>query len=143
MQNAYDDASPNRKIGDTIAEYMLVPALLMRLMFPVMTMLAVFLFLRGHDLPGGGFVAGLTMAVAFIVQYIANGTRFVESHLRLHPMRWIGMGLLFAGLTGIGAWLVAHPFLTSHSSQLEPPWLGTIPRASAPFCDLGGLTLVV
>jgi len=143
IQNAYDDASPNRKIGDTIAEYMLVPALLMRLMFPVMTMLAVFLFLRGHDLPGGGFVAGLTMAVAFIVQYIANGTRFVESHLRLHPMRWIGMGLLFAGLTGIGAWLVAHPFLTSHSSQLELPWLGTIPLASALFFDLGVFTLVV
>jgi multicomponent K+:H+ antiporter subunit A len=143
IQNAYDDARPDRQVGDTVAEYMLVPAVLMRLMFPVMATLAAYLFLRGHDLPGGGFVAGLTMAVAFIVQYMANGTRFVESHLRLHPVRWIGAGLLFAGLTGVGAWLFAHPFLTSHSSHLDLPLLGSVPLASALFFDLGVFTLVV
>lgn len=143
VQNAYDDARPDRRLGDTVAEYLLVPAVLMRLLFPMMLVMALYLFLRGHNLPGGGFVAGLTMAVAFIVQYMANGTRWVESRLRLHPVRWIGLGLLFALLTGIGAWLLAHPFLTSHTRYLELPWLGSIPLASALFFDLGVFSLVV
>lgn len=143
VQNAYDDARPERQLGDTVAEYLLVPAVLMRLLFPMMLVMALYLFLRGHNLPGGGFVAGLTMAVAFIVQYMANGTRWVETRLRLHPVRWIGIGLWFAVLTGLGAWLLAHPFLTSHSRYLELPWLGSLPLASALFFDLGVFSLVV
>ena len=55
---------------------------IMRLMFPAIGVFALYLLLRGHDLPGGGFVAGLTMAVAFILQYMAGGTRWVETRLR-------------------------------------------------------------
>ncbi|MFL5283252.1 MAG: monovalent cation/H+ antiporter subunit A, partial [Rhodopila sp.] len=93
-QNAYDDAHPHRQVGDTIADAMMVPALLMRLLFPVIATVAAFLFLRGHDLPGGGFVAGVTMAVAFILQYMAGGARWVETRLRIRPVRWMGFGLL-------------------------------------------------
>lgn len=143
VQNAYDSARPDRQPGLTLAEYMLVPGVLMRLLFPFMLALALYLFLRGHNLPGGGFVAGLTMAIAFIVQYMANGTRWVESRIRLHPLRWIGLGLVFALLTGIGAWLAAHPFLTSHTRYLELPVLGKVPLASALFFDLGVFSLVV
>ena len=52
---------------------MAIPALMMAMLFPVIGAAAVFLLLRGHDLPGGGFVAGVTMAVAFILQYMARG----------------------------------------------------------------------
>ena len=62
----------------------------MRLLFPVIGTVAVYLLLRGHDLPGGGFVAGLTMAVAIILQYMAGGTSWVEARLRIYPVRWIG-----------------------------------------------------
>ena len=55
--------------------------------------MAVYLFMRGHDLPGGGFVAGLTMSVAFILQYMAGGTRWVEARLTVLPVLWIGLGL--------------------------------------------------
>ena len=96
VQNAFDAAQPQRRNGDTVAEYLLVPAVLMRLLFPLMTLLAVYLFLRGHDLPGGGFVAGLIVAIALILQYMVGGTRWVEARLRLRPIRWIGIGLLLA-----------------------------------------------
>ena len=80
---------------------MAVPALIMGLLFPVIGVAAVFLLLRGHDLPGGGFVAGITMAVAFILQYMARGTIWVEAHLRVLPVRWMGVGLLLAAPLGL------------------------------------------
>ena len=123
-QDAYDDAHPDRQKGDTIADVMAVPALIMRLLFPVIGVVAVFLLLRGHDLPGGGFVAGLTMAVAFILQYMAGGTRWVEARLRILPVRWMGVGLLLAAGTGAAAWLFGRPFLTSYFAYVELPLIG-------------------
>ena len=77
--------TPDRKKGDTIKDAMAVPALIMALLFPVIGVIAVFLLLRGHDLPGGGFVAGVTMAVAFILQYMARGTIWVEARCTSCP----------------------------------------------------------
>ena len=57
-QDSYDDAHPDRLKGDTIKSAMAIPALMMSMLFPVIGAVAVFLLLRGHDLPGGGFVAG-------------------------------------------------------------------------------------
>jgi multicomponent K+:H+ antiporter subunit A len=122
---------------------MAVPALIMGLLFPVIGITAVFLLLRGHDLPGGGFVAGITMAVAFILQYMAFGTRWVEAHLRILPVRWIGAGLLLAALTGLAAWPFARPFLSSYFGYLDLPLVGKTPVASALAFDLGVFALVV
>ena len=114
VQNAFDIDHPDRQMGDTIADYLMVPSVIMRLLFPVIATLAVFLLLRGHDLPGGGFVAGLTMAVGIILQYMAGGATWIETRFRISPVRWMAIGLLFATATGAGAWLVGYPFLTSH-----------------------------
>ncbi len=125
------------------AEDLLVPAIIMRLMFPAMALLAVYLLLRGHNLPGGGFVAGLTLATGVILQYMAGGTRWAESRLAIRPVRWIGVGLLLAAATGLGSWLFAHPFLTSHTAHLHLPLLGELHLPSAFFFDLGVFSLVV
>ncbi len=143
VQDIDDDAHPDRKKGDTVRSAMAVPGLIMRLLFPVIAVVAVYLLLRGHDLPGGGFVAGVTMAVAFILQYMARGTTWVEDRLRILPVRWMATGLLLAGGTGLGAWLFAKPFLTSSFSYLEIPLIGEIPMASALLFDLGVFALVV
>jgi multicomponent K+:H+ antiporter subunit A len=142
-QNAYDDARSDRRAGETAADYLLVPSVIMRLLFPVIGTVAVFLFMRGHDLPGGGFVAGLTMSAAFILQYMAGGIRWTEARLRIHPVRWMGAGLLLAACTGAGAWLFDHPFLTSHSAYADLPVIGAVPLASAVLFDLGVFSLVV
>ena len=122
---------------------MAIPALLMAMLFPVIGAAAVFLLLRGHDQPGGGFVAGITMAIAFILQYMAGGTRWVEVRLRILPVRWMGFGLVFAACTGAVAWLFGRPFLTSYFAYGEVPAIGAVPMASALLFDLGVFALVV
>ncbi|CAN7221301.1 monovalent cation/H+ antiporter subunit A [Pararhizobium sp. LjRoot235] len=143
VQNAFDDEHPHRKSGDSIAEYLLVPSVIMRWMFPVIGMLAAFLFFRGHDLPGGGFAAGIAMSIGFILQYMAGGTRWVEERLRIHPLRWMAIGLVIATATGLGSWLFGYPFLTSHAQYASLPIIGKIPLASAILFDLGVFSLVL
>jgi multicomponent K+:H+ antiporter subunit A len=139
----YDEAHPDRERGDTVKGAMATPALIMGLLFPVIGVTAIFLLLRGHDMPGGGFVAGITMAVAFILQYMARGTFWVEARLRILPVRWMGVGLLLAGGTGAAAWLFGHPFLTSYFAYADLPLIGQIPAASALLFDLGVFALVL
>jgi multicomponent K+:H+ antiporter subunit A len=142
-QDIDDAARPDREIGDTVQGAMAIPALIMTLLFPVIGVAALYLLLRGHDLPGGGFVAGVTMAVAFIVQYMARGSDWVEARLRILPVRWMGVGLLLAGGTGAAASLFGRPFLTSSFSYLEVPLIGAVPLASALLFDVGVFALVV
>lgn len=123
--------------------YLAIPAVYLRFLLPFMGMIAVYFFMRGHNLPGGGFVAGLIFATALIVQYMVAGTDWVESHLRLRPHRWIGFGLLTACLTGIGAWFFGYPFLTSHTAHVTLPLLGQIHIPSAFVFDLGVFLVVV
>src|SRR3546814_17954458 len=88
-------------MGDTLVHYLLVPRVVMQWLFPVILTFALYLLMRGHDLPGGGFVAGITASVAFLLLYMANGTRSVEASLAVQPVRWISAGLVCAVLTGL------------------------------------------
>ncbi|WP_269933022.1 monovalent cation/H+ antiporter subunit A [Aminobacter sp. HY435] len=142
-QTAFDEAQPDREAGDTASDWLMIPAVIMQWLFPVIIVFAAYLFLRGHDLPGGGFAAGIAMAAAFILQYMAAGTRWVEDRLKVLPVRWIGAGLLMAAITGAGSWLFGYPFLTSHSRYVDLPLIGEVPLASALFFDLGVFSLVV
>ncbi|SUY28686.1 multisubunit potassium/proton antiporter PhaA subunit /multisubunit potassium/proton antiporter PhaB subunit [Aminobacter aminovorans] len=143
IQTAFDEAQPDRQVGDTASDWLMIPAVIMQWLFPVIIVFAAYLFLRGHDLPGGGFAAGIAMAAAFILQYMAAGTRWVEDRLKVLPVRWIGAGLLMAAITGAGSWLFGYPFLTSHSRYVDLPLIGEVPLASALFFDLGVFSLVV
>jgi multicomponent K+:H+ antiporter subunit A len=79
-----------------------VPAVLVRLMLPLTGVLAVYFFLRGHNAPGGGFVAGLVMSLGLVLQYIVSGTEWVEAHLSIRPRQLIALGLLLVLFTGVG-----------------------------------------
>jgi multicomponent K+:H+ antiporter subunit A len=127
----------------------IVMASFSRLLLPLALLVAVFVLLRGHNLPGGGFIAGLITAIALITQYLANGIAWTSSRMsaRLHPM--IGIGLLIATATGLASWLFAHPFLTSTFTHVHLPLVGEFELASAMLFDLGvfmvvvGVTLVI
>ncbi len=132
-----------RHAEDTALGFMMVPAVLARLVLPMAMLVSMYLFMRGHNQPGGGFVAGLVMSVAFILQYMVAGTQWVEAQMSLRPLRWMGTGLLCATLTGVGALFFGYPFLTTHTAHLHLPVLGDLHVASALFFDVGVFTVVV
>ncbi|KPA99008.1 MULTISPECIES: monovalent cation/H+ antiporter subunit A [Pseudomonas] len=132
-----------RSASDTALGFMMVPAVLVRLLLPIAFVVSMYLFMRGHNQPGGGFVAGLVMSVAFILQYMVAGTQWVEAQMSLRPLRWMGFGLLCATLTGLGAMAFGYPFLTTHTAHLHLPLLGDIHVASALFFDIGVYAVVV
>ena len=143
IQRSFDEAEPNTEAEATKEEYLYVPSVIMQWMFPVIIVLAAYLFLRGHDAPGGGFAAGVAMAAGFILQYMAAGTVWVEDRLRILPVAWIGGGLLLAAFTGAAAILFGDSFLNSYFRYVELPLIGKVPLASATFFDLGVFSLVV
>jgi len=117
--------------------------LVARLLLPLAVLVSLYLFLRGHNEPGGGFIAGLVLALALILQYVANGQRWIEQRLRTDFRAWIGAGLLIAGGAGIGSWFLGAPFLTSTYAYWSLPVIGAVPLASAVVFDLGVYLTVV
>ena len=116
---------------------------LMRLLLPVMLLVAIYIFLRGHNLPGGGFIAGLIAAVALIVQYLANGIEWTSKRLNFDKHFLIGSGVIIAAFTGVVSMLLDYPFLTSTFTYLNWPIVGKFEIASAIAFDLGVFLVVV
>ena len=114
-----------------------------RLLMPLMIMVAVYIFLRGHNLPGGGFIAGLIASVALIVMYLSNGIEWTQKRLTVDMHLVIGFGLLIATATGLVAMGLGYPFLTSAFSHIHWPVVGEFELASAIAFDLGVFLVVV
>lgn len=121
----------------------LMLALISRLLLPLAVMVSAFLFLRGHNLPGGGFIAGLVLAIALVLQFVANGQHFVAKRMSTYYPAWVGAGLLISGATGIASWFFGAPFLTSSYDYPLWPLVGAVPLASAALFDLGVFLTVV
>ncbi|MBS0365621.1 MAG: monovalent cation/H+ antiporter subunit A [Proteobacteria bacterium] len=120
-----------------------IAAVLARPLLPLAGVVSLYLLVRGHHAPGGGFVGGLVMASAVIAQYMLNGTIWVESRLRVHPLNWIGIGLLTAAAAGLSAWAWSLPFLTALTASVHLPLVGEIDLASVLLFDAGVYLLVV
>ncbi|SES33559.1 multisubunit sodium/proton antiporter, MrpB subunit [Vreelandella subterranea] len=85
-----------------------------RFLMPLQLMFSVFLLLRGHDEPGGGFIAGLVAAGAFTLYLFAFGVSATRELLRMvDPRDLIGVGLLFGMVSVLPAWFMGQPFLTA------------------------------
>jgi multisubunit Na+/H+ antiporter MnhB subunit len=83
-----------------------------RLLITVLLLLSVFLLLRGHDLPGGGFIGGLVAASALALYAIAYGSEAASRLLRVSPRLVLGLGLVLAVVAGLLPALTGQPFLT-------------------------------
>ncbi|MAK71376.1 MAG: monovalent cation/H+ antiporter subunit A [Idiomarinaceae bacterium] len=113
------------------------------LVLPMAMMVAVYIFLRGHNLPGGGFIAGLIAASAMILQYIANGVDWVKGRFNVNYQSLMSIGVMIAALTGLGSWLFSKPFLTSWFTYLKWPVVGKWEFATALLFDLGVFLTVI
>lgn len=141
--DSLDPASGQLPHQQATTGYLMVPGVYLRLLSPIIAMIAAYMFMRGHNLPGGGFVAGLTFAIGIILQYMLAGTNWIESRLHLRPHRWLSFGLMIVLATAMGAWLFGYPFLTSHTAHLTLPIVGEIHAPSAFLFDLGVFAVVV
>lgn len=127
----------------------LLLAMLARLMLPLTLLVAVYILLRGHNLPGGGFVAALITSVALLLQYVASGVRWTEARIAPDYRAIAGAGILLAGLTGLGSLAFGYPFLTTAFGHFHIPGIGEVELATAMIFDLGvfctvtGTTLVI
>ena len=120
-----------------------IMATLTQILLPLALLVAVFILLRGHNQPGGGFIAGLIAAVALIVQYLANGTHWTHQRMPSDSHPLIAWGLGIAALTGVASWWFGAPFLTSTYGHLNWPVVGEFELASAMAFDLGVFLVVV
>jgi len=114
-----------------------------RPMLPLALMISLYIFLRGHNMPGGGFIAGLITAVALVLQYIASGVGWTEDRIPFRYHNVIGLGLLFAVIAGAGSLAFGYPFLTSAFGYITWPVVGKFEIASAMVFDLGVYFTVV
>jgi multicomponent Na+:H+ antiporter subunit B len=110
-----------------------------RLLLPLQLLFSIFLLMRGHDEPGGGFIAGLVAAGGFTLYLFAHGRRALVEMLKVSPLDLVGMGLLFGVLSTLPAWWYGEAFFTAQ-------WW-TIPlidfKASTPLLFDIGVYLVV
>jgi len=112
-------------------------------LLPLALLVSAFIFLRGHNEPGGGFIAGLVTAVALILLYMARGVEWAQQRLDFpyQPVAVAGVGI--ATLTGLGSWLFGYPFLTSSFGYFSLPLVGKFELATAMLFDLGVYLAVV
>lgn len=118
-------------------------------LLPLFLLISAYIFIRGHNLPGGGFIAGLITSIALIQQYLAHGVDWMTKRVSVSYRYMIAIGLVTAGLTGLGSWIFGRPFLTSWFEYVSLPWIGKFELTSALVFDLGvyftviGATLLI
>jgi multicomponent Na+:H+ antiporter subunit B len=80
---------------------------------PLLLLFAIFLMLRGHNQPGGGFVGGLVVAASFVLYSIAFGVDAARRALLVRTSTLLGIGLLVALVSGLPGVVLGRPFMTS------------------------------
>lgn len=109
----------------------------------VLLILAAFLLFAGHNAPGGGFIAGLLAAAAFILQMLAFDLEYVAKLFPVNPLGVVATGLILAAGVGFVPMLLGYPFLTSAFTTITVPIIGRGELTSVFFFDLGVFFVVV
>jgi multicomponent Na+:H+ antiporter subunit B len=104
---------------------------------------SIYLFLAGHNAPGGGFIGGLMTAAAMVLLYIAYGLGTMGTVFKWSYRGLIAVGLLTAIFTGIGSFIFNVPFLSHTFGHFHFPFIGDVELATAMLFDLGVYFTVV
>lgn len=105
-------------------------------LLPLLLLFSVFVLLRGHYLPGGGFIGGLIASIAFVLHAFAHGLKNTRFLLRIHPGFLVPAGLLIAFISGLlPVVLYNMPFLTGLWMEDPLPVIGLV--GTALFFDTG------
>jgi multicomponent Na+:H+ antiporter subunit B len=113
-----------------------------RVLMPLLLLFAVFLLLRGHNQPGGGFVGGLVVASSFVLYAIAFGVEAGRRALLVAPTTLLGLGLLVALTSGLPAVAKGQPFMTAQWTEIG--WgAGTVAVGTPLIFDTGVFLAVI
>lgn len=110
-------------------------------LLPVLLLFSIFILLRGHYLPGGGFVGGLIASIAFVLHSFANGLMNTKTLFKFHPGLLMPIGLALAFISGVAPLLFGLPFMTGLWYPEAIPVIGAV--GSALFFDIGVYLVVV
>ena len=115
-----------------------------RYLFPIIALFSIFLMLRGHDEPGGGFIGGLLGATCFALYALAYDVATAKRMLRVEEHQLIGVGLLFAAVAGGLGLVLGDPFLSTYwTSEFPVPALGQVKLGTPLLFDSGVYLTVV
>lgn len=114
-----------------------------RSLTPLLSIASLFLLLRGHNAPGGGFIGGLLAASAIALYAMAFGPAPARRWLRIVPRTLLASGLLVALSSGLPSMLVGRPFLSGVWWHPELPLVGTLPLGTPLWFDLGVYLAVI
>jgi multicomponent Na+:H+ antiporter subunit B len=123
--------------------YSMILRTTVQFMLPLLLMFSVFLLLRGHDLPGGGFIAGLVAAAAFVSYLFAHDVTAVRRVLRADPRALVAVGLLLATLSGFVALAFGDAFFTGQWYVVDVPQFGTLKFSTPLLFDIGVYLVVL
>lgn len=114
-----------------------------RFVLSLMLLLSIFLLLRGHNDPGGGFIGGLVASIAFVLYGIAFNVPDTRALLHVNPRALMGSGLIIAAFAGIMALIAGEPFLTGLWLEVDLPILGNIDLSTTLVFDIGVYLVVI
>lgn len=110
-------------------------------LLPILLLFSIFILLRGHYLPGGGFVGGLIASIAYVLHSFANGLEKTKEIIKFHPGFLMPIGLSVALLSGFAPLINDLPFMTGLWFEDPIPVIGSV--GSALFFDIGVYLVVV
>ena len=114
-----------------------------RVLLPLLLLFSVFVFIRGHNEPGGGFVGGLVAAAAWALYAIAYSPSEARRALRVDPLLLIGLGLLLALAAGLLGLMETGAFLAALWTEAHVPGLGSVSLGTPVLFDLGVYLVVL
>lgn len=112
-----------------------------KVLLPLLLLFSIFILLRGHYLPGGGFVGGLLASIAFILHAFSNGLANTRKLLRIHPGFLMPFGLVISIISGVAPMLVGKPFMTGLWYSEKIDLIGSV--GTALFFDIGVYFVVI
>ena len=118
----------------------LILATIIKALIPLFLIFAIYMFFRGHNQPGGGFIGGLIATIPFMVHAIAFGSGETVRIFRIKPIFAASAGLLLATLSGVCALVAGKPFMTALWSDTALPFIG---KPGTPILFDVGVFLIV
>lgn len=112
-------------------------------LLPLLLLFSLFLLFRGHNEPGGGFIAGLVAAAAVVLYLFSMDIASARRVLRVDPRSLLGSGMLLAVLSGVPGVFRGQPFFTAQWWEVTVPGLGMVKLSSVLLFDIGVYLVVL